>query len=109
MHSQRKPWKILFAVALLAATGVVAAGCGGPSAQDLCDAEAQCELWSFGQVNSCYAEADSDDFVAGRTPCGPFLDDLRACEEATGFCGADRKWHTSCGVERDRWHSCSGN
>ena len=108
MHSQIKPWKTLFAVALLAAAGIVAFGCGGPGGDDLCDAQAQCEGWSFGQIDSCYHEGESDDFVASRTPCGPFLDDLRACEEATGFCAADFDWHTSCKFERDRWHSCSG-
>ena len=100
--------RIMAAVALLAAAGVAAPGCGAPSGQSLCDDEADCELWSFGKVNSCYAEADTDDFVAGRTPCGGLLDDLRACENATGFCAADRDWHTNCGFERDRWHKCSG-
>ena len=81
--------------------------CGGASGADLCDLEAQCELQAPFQVDACYHSADSDDFIASRTGCGPFLDDLRACEDATGFCAANREWETNCKFERDRWHSCS--
>ena len=108
MRPLQNPWKILSAATLLAVAGMTVPGCGGPSGADLCDAQADCELWSVPQVNACYASADSDDFIASRTPCGPFLDDLRACEDATGFCAANREWDTSCKFERDRWHSCTG-
>ena len=91
MHSRIKPWKVLFAVALLAAAGLATAGCGGPSGQSLCDAEAQCRGWSVLQHDQCLHEAEDDEFWAGRTPCGDFLDALRACEEATAFCTACTK------------------
>jgi hypothetical protein len=109
LRSQIKPWKTLFAVVLLAAAGVVGSGCGAPSGQSLCDAEAQCKAWNFGEIDSCYREADEDEFFADRLGCGGFLDDLHACEEATAFCSSGRDWDTNCKIERDRWHSCSGH
>src|SRR4051812_18995534 len=101
--------KLLLTAALLVAAACVSmTGCGGPSGQSICDARAQCEGWSEGEVSSCYSNADGDDFLASRSPCGSFLDDLRACQEATGFCTAGRSFETSCNGQKDNWNHCIG-
>ena len=108
MRAQIQPLKLIFTLALLCTAGAVVPGCGGPAGGDFCDAEASCEGWSPGQYNSCLSGADNDELLASRFGCGPFLDQLLACKDATGFCSGGRDWETSCKHERDNFNHCVG-
>lgn len=106
MLSMIKPWKLLFALTLLASAGAAVPGCGGPSGASICDAKCQCEGCSTVDYNNCRAQADSNETLTAQLGCGPYLDDLLACQDSTGVCVAGHDWQTSCGVQKDRWENC---
>jgi len=66
----------------------------------------ECEGCSPSAYDTCRVRADSDAAFSDRVGCGPLLDELLACEDATGFCRVGRGFETDCGLERDRWGHC---
>lgn len=77
-------------------------------AEDLCDAQCECEGCSDADYEDCVVGYDQDESAADRRDCLDLYDDLVACRDDTGVCrGAD--FETDCKPERGRLKNCVGD
>lgn len=102
--ASKHAWTRAIAVLVCAASVV---GCGS-IAEDLCDAQCECEGCSDADYDDCVVGYEQDESAADRRDCLDLYDDLVTCRDDTGVCrGAD--FETDCKSERDRLKSCIGD
>ncbi|MEO5727689.1 MAG: hypothetical protein ABI134_24135 [Byssovorax sp.] len=96
--------KAIVTTGFLALAGFTIVDCGNAVA--VCDMKCDCEKCETSAYNACLATGESDRHTAIESGCNDALDDLEACQVATGVCkGPD--FATDCGPQKDGWKKCT--
>jgi hypothetical protein len=90
---------------VLALLALAPAACKS-DATAVCDMKCDCDRCSPGDYDSCLRNADADEAEADRRGCLSQYDDLKACQNDTGYCKSNGDFETSCGREKDRLDAC---
>ena len=76
------------------------------NAEAVCEAKCDCEGCSAATLNDCYFEAEDKTRESENNGCIGHYEELKACENDTGFCKSDFTWETSCKAEKERYDNC---